>query len=259
MDYQTIILSVDGPVATITLNRPEALNALSPELVRDLSQAAGEVELRPEVKVLVIRGAGRAFCTGADLGAISQHLEDPPFLASYMKDLNAMFFKLEELPLPVIGVVHGYALAGGLELLLACDLVIAADDARIGDQHANYGLMPGGGSTQRLPRKLGHQKAMRLLMTGSWLSGKEAEEWGLVSWAVPPDKIDEELEAILGTLRGKSRQGLGWIKRTVQRGRDMSLRDGVALELESFVSYLTTSPDPREGLLAFKERRDPKF
>lgn len=259
MDYQTIIVSVDGPVATITLNRPEALNALNPELVRDLSQAAGEVERRPEVKALVIRGAGRAFCTGADLGSISQLLEDPPSLAGYMRDLNAMLFQLEELSLPVIAVVHGFALAGGLELMLACDLVIAADDARIGDQHANYGLMPGGGSTQRLPRKLGHQRAMRLLLTGSWLSGKEAEEWGLVSWAVPPDGLDEELEALLGSLRWKSKEGLGWIKRTVQRGRSMSLRDGVALEVESFVSYLTTSPDPREGLLAFTERRDPKF
>jgi enoyl-CoA hydratase/carnithine racemase len=259
MDYQAVILSVDGPVATITLNRPEALNALSPGLVRDLSQASGEMELRPEVKALVIRGAGRAFCTGADLGTISQHLDDPPSLASYVKDLNAMLFQLEELSLPVIGVVHGYALAAGLELLLACDLVIAAEDARIGDQHANYGLMPGGGSTQRLPRKLGHQRAMRLLMTGDWLSGKEAEEWGLVSWAVPPDRMDQKLEELLGTLRGKSREGLGWIKRTVQRGRNMSLRDGVALEVESFVSYLTTSPDPREGLLAFTERRDPKF
>ena len=259
MDYQTIIVSVDGPVATITLNRPEALNALNPELVRDLSQAAGEVERQPEVKALVIRGAGRAFCTGADLGSISQLLEDPSSLAGYMRDLNAMLFQLEELSLPVIAVVHGFALAGGLELMLACDLVIAADDARIGDQHANYGLMPGGGSTQRLPRKLGHQRAMRLLLTGSWLSGKEAEEWGLVSWAVPPDGLDEELEALLGSLRGKSKEGLGWIKRTVQRGRSMSLRDGVALEVESFVSYLTTSPDPREGLLAFTERRDPKF
>ena len=209
MEYDTIKLAVDGPVATLTLNRPDALNALSPRMVEELTLAVNEVEKQGGVKALVIRGEGRAFCAGADLDYLERAFEDYPLLNSYLTDLNAFFFRLEELPLPVIGLVHGFALAGGLELLLACDMVIAAEDARIGDQHANYGLMPGGGSTQRLPRKLGSQKAMELLLTGRWLSGKEAEGWGLVLRAVPADKLDEELEKLLSALQGQEQAGPG--------------------------------------------------
>lgn len=259
MDYETITLDLDGPVATLTLNRPDVLNAISPKLVGELGQAVTQVEDQPGVKALVIRGAGRAFCAGADLKFMGQAFDDYPLLAGWLKDINEVLFRLEELPMPVIAVVHGFALAGGLELLLACDLVIAAKDARIGDQHANFGLMPGGGSTQRLPRKLGTQKAMELLLTGRWLSGKEAEQWGLVLRAVPAEKLDEELESILAMLRDKSRPGLGWIKRTAQRGLGMSLRDGVAFEVQSFTQFVATSPHPREGIRAFTEKRQPKF
>jgi len=259
MDYETIKLVIDSPVTTLTLNRPDALNALSPQMVEELTHATDEVEKRAGVKALVIRGEGRAFCAGADLKYMEQAFDDHSLLSSYLKAVNAFLFRLEELPLPVIGVVHGFALAGGLELLLACDMVIAAEDAHIGDQHANYGLMPGGGSTQRLPRKLGPQKAMELLLTGRWLSGKEAEEWGLVLRAVPADKLEEELEKLLSTLRDKSRPGLGWIKQAALRGQNMSLRDGVAFEIHSFAQYVATSSHPKEGIQAFKERRQPRF
>jgi len=156
-------------------------------------------------------------------------------------------------------VVHGFALAGGLELLLACDLAIAAEDARIGDQHVNFGLIPGGGCTRRLPRRIGMQRAMELLTTGRWLSGTEAAAWGLVLRAVPADRLDSELETLLAALRVKSRPGLGWIKSVTRRGQDLPLRDGVALEGLAFVQYLTTSPHPKEGIQAFKEKRQPRF
>ena len=259
MDYETIVLDLDGPVATLTLNRPDVLNAISPELVEDLGRAITEVEDQPGAKALVIRGAGRAFCAGADLKFMGRAFDDYPVLARWLNDVNEVLFRLEELPMPVIAVVHGFALAGGLELLLACDLVIASEDARIGDQHANFGLMPGGGSTQRLPRKLGTQKAMELLLTGRWLSGKEAEQWGLVLRAVPAEKLDEELESILAMLRDKSRPGLGWIKRAAQRGLGMALRDGVAFEVQSFTQFVATSPHPKEGIQAFTEKRQPRF
>ena len=259
MDYGTIKVAVDGPVATLTLNRPDVLNALSPHMVEELTLAVIEVEKQAEVKALAIRGEGRAFCAGADLNALGGAFDDYPFLSGYLKDLNAFLFRLEELPVPVIGLVHGFALAGGLELLLTCDMVIATGDARIGDQHINYGLMPGGGSTQRLPRKLGPQRALELLLTGRWLSGKEAEEWGLVLRAVPTDQLDDELEKLLSALRDKSRPGLGWIKRAALQGQNLSLRDGVAFEVQSFVQFVATSSHPREGIQAFKERRQPKF
>ena len=166
MDYTTIIQAIDGPVATLTLNRPEALNALSPRMVDELADALDRLEGQDTVKVLVVRGSGRAFCAGADLLFMEGAFDDLPMLSSHLERVNRVFFRLEELPIPVIAVVQGFALAGGLELMLACDMVLAAEDARIGDQHANFGLMPGGGSTQRLPHKLGYQRAMCLLLTG---------------------------------------------------------------------------------------------
>ena len=259
MEYETIKLDVDGPVATLTLNRPDALNATTPQMVEELSKAVDQVEMNEEVKALVIRGEGRAFCAGADLNSLGDAFDNFPVLEAFLKEVNELFFHLEELPIPVIAVVHGYALAGGLELMLACDMCIAAEDARIGDQHINFALMPGAGSSQRLPRKLGTQRALELLLTGRWLSGKEAEQWGLVLRAVPADALDEELERLLSGLRDKSRHGLGWIKRTALRGLGMSLREGVALEGASFAQYVATSTHPKEGIQAFKERRKPVF
>ena len=129
----------------------------------------------------------------------------------------------------------------------------------MGDQHANFGLMPGGGSTQRLPRRVGMQRAMELLTTGRWLSGTEAVEWGLALRAVPADSLDDELEGLLVSLRDKSRTGLGWIKSITQRGKDLALADGLALEGSAFVQYFATSPHPRQGIQAFKEKRHPQF
>ena len=259
MTYDTIKLVVEGAAATIVLNRPDAVNALSPRMVKEIRNAVESLERLSTVKALVLRGAGRGFCAGADLKAMEAAFDDPPALDRYLWDFNDMLFQMEDLPVPVVAVVHGYALAGGLELLLACDLVIAAEDAVIGDQHVNFGLMPGGGSTQRLPRKLGERRAMELLFTGRWLSGKEAERWGLVTRAVPAGDLDEEVQALLDTLTGKSRDGLGWIKRAVSASRNTSIRDGVDFEVKAFARLVATSPDPREGIMAFREKRAPRF
>lgn len=259
MAYTNIKLHQENAVATIWLNRPGTLNALNPELLEEFSDAVDSIGKDESIKALVVRGAGRAFCAGADLIYFDTVLDDPARLTRYVQRLNSCLFQLEELPIPAIAVVHGFALAGGLELVLACDLAIATADARIGDQHTNFGLMPGGGSTQRLPRRIGMQRAMELLTTGRWLSGAEAEAWELVLRAVPADALDEELEKLLTPLRAKSRPGLGWIKSIARRGQDLPLRDGIALEGLAFVQYLTTSPHPREGIQAFKEKRQPRF
>ncbi len=259
MEYTNIKLERENAVATIRLNRPAALNALSPELLHEFSAAVAEVRDDQSLKALVVRGEGRAFCSGADLIAMDAALADQSRLSRYLDKVNACLFQLEELPVPVIAAVHGFVLAGGLELMLACDMAIAAEDARIGDQHVNFGLMPGGGSTQRLPSRIGMQRAMELLTTGRWLSGAEAAEWGLVLRAVPVEKLDQALEELLSPLRTKSRPGLGWIKSVTLRGRDLSLRDGVALESLAFAQYVATSTHPREGIQAFKEKRQPEF
>lgn len=260
MAYENILFEKRDRVAFVTLNRPQALNSLSPALVAELSQALAEVRADTSLKALVIQGAGKAFCAGADLKFFQEKgLSDLGALLTYVKEFNEFLFGLEELPLPVIAVVQGYALAGGLELAMACDIVLAAEDARIGDQHINFALMPGGGNTQRLPRKLGWPRAMALLLTGRWITGKEAEAWGLVYKAVPADKLEEELESLLSDLRSKSRHALGQIKRTALEGLNLPLSAAVRLEISAASCYLATSQDVREGLAAFLERRRPTF
>ena len=194
MQYSNIKLSKTDRVATMRLNRPDALNALSPELISELSHATREVSGDADLKALVVRGEGRGFCAGADLLYFDKVLDDLALLPDYVHNLNAALFALEELPIPTIAVVHGYALAGGMELMMACDMAIVADDARIGDQHANFGLIPGGGSTQRLPRRVGMPRAMELLTTGRWLSGAEAVagEAGPAALAIETDVADSQ-------------------------------------------------------------------
>ena len=259
MDYTNVKLTRENGVATIFLARPNALNALSPELIGDLSGALSVAAADESLKALVLRGEGRAFCAGADLAYFEEAFKDPAHLSGYLQRINNTLFQLENLPIPVIAVVHGFALAGGLELMMACDMVLASEDARIGDQHVNFGLIPGGGSTQRLPRHVGMQRAMELLTTGRWLSGAEAVEWGLALRAVPQDQLDAELEKLLDQIRTKSRPGLGWIKSITSRGKDLPIQDGVALETLAFVQYVATSTHPSEGIQAFKEKRSIQF
>ena len=259
MEYSNITLSVGDRIATLRLNRPDALNALSPELIGEFSDAVATVGGDSSIKAMVVRGEGRGFCAGADLLYFDQVFEDLSLLPDYVKDLNDVLFALEAMPIPTIAVVHGYALAGGMELMMACDMALVSDDARIGDQHANFGLIPGGGSTQRLPRRVGMPRAMELLTTGRWLSGKEAVDWGLALRSAPPESLEDELESLLDGLRGKSRVGLGLMKNLARRSQDLPLKDGVALEGATFTHVFATSSHPREGIQAFKEKRQPEF
>ena len=259
MQYANIILETANRVATLRLNRPDALNALNLELLSEFSDAVRAVGEDESVKALVIRGEGRAFCAGADLLFFDTVFDNISRLPPYVKLLNDCLFQLEDLPIPTIAVVHGFALAGGLELVLACDMTLAAEDARLGDQHANFGLMPGGGSTQRLPRRVGMQRAMELLTTGRWLSGSEAVAWGLALRAVPTESLEAELETLLLQLRDKSRTGLAWTKSIARQSQDLPLRAGIDREGMAFVQYFATSPHPQEGIRAFKEKRKPEF
>ena len=224
MQYGSIELEPGDRVATLRLNRPDALNALSPELLAEFRNAVAGVAADASIKALVVRGAGRGFCAGADLLFFDRVFDDLTLLPDYAANLNAAFFDLESLPIPTIAVVHGYALAGGLELMMACDMALVAEDARIGDQHANFGLIPGGGSSQRLPRRVGMPRALELLTTGRWLTGREAVDWGLALRAVPAESLDAELETRLAGLRAKSRTGLALMKSLARRSQDLPLR-----------------------------------
>ena len=259
MNYKTIIFKKADRIGYITLNRPETLNGITFEMMGEVNHAIADVRNDRQIKALVITGAGRSFSVGADINLLKGAFDKPVKMREFLETINQMLFNIERLPMPVIAVVNGIARAGGFELVLSCDMAIASDSAKIGDNHTNFGVMPGGGGTQRAPRKIGIQRASELIYTAKWLSGKEAVEYGIVLRSVPSDGLDEALEILLSGLRDKSRDCLGFIKKAIVEGAQLSLSDGVKLEIDSFLEYLESSPDMKEGFAAYNEKRKPSF
>ncbi len=255
---KVMLLSVEGSVATITLNRPEHLNALHPDSLELLEQYVGEIEENRAVRAVVLRSTGRAFCAGADLKALPRSAEDPGATERFLRRWYRAFNRLASCSKPTIVVVQGMALAGGLELLMCCDLAIAAEDAQIGDQHANFGLLAGGGGTQRLPRLIGERRAKWLLYSGEWITGTKAEEWGLINYAVPADKIDEKLNKMLAAITSKSPVGLSSTKYLVDRGLGVDLDTGLDMEVRIAAKHVY-SEDVQIGLDAFLNKKKPTF
>lgn len=246
-------------VAHLQLNRPHALNSLNPELLDSLEDALVEVSADRSVKALVLSGAGRAFCTGADLKAVIDLFDRWPDYVAFLYRLTDVCVALEQLPVPTIARVHGYALAGGLEMLLCCDMAVAADDARIGDQHSNVGLIAGAGGIPRLVRRLGKQRAMEILYTGRQLSGSEAADAGIVLRSVPPERLDAAVEELTDQLVHKSRDAASYLKRVVLAGADVPLATALNEERAALLEFFSTSPHPREGIRSFLEKRSPEF
>ncbi|MBI4307364.1 MAG: enoyl-CoA hydratase/isomerase family protein [Chloroflexi bacterium] len=259
MPYTMLTFERRDRVAWLTLNRPQAMNALHPDLVEEMHSALDEVSTDPTLRALVVSGGERAFCAGADLKFIQAALDDLGPFRAYVRRLNDALFRLEALPIPVIAAVRGFALAGGLELLLACDYVLAAENAQIGDQHLNFALLPGAGSSQRLPRRTGLQRALYLITTGVRLSGKEAQEWGIVLRAAPEGDLDAEVERVLDLLRSKSRDALAAAMRAVRGGLEMPLRQAIEYEGQTMLAYMEASSDVRRGLQAFLAKRPVSF
>lgn len=254
-----IIYTADKGVAEIQLNRPEALNSLNFALLDEFDAALDAVSADTSVKALVLSGAGRAFCTGADLKSVIALFDEWPRYIDYLYRLTAVFGKVETLPIPTIARIHGYALAGGLELILCCDLAIAAETALIGDQHANVGLIAGAGGIPRLVRRIGKQKALSLLYTGARVTGAEAERLGIVLSAVPAEELTASVGELTAALTNKSRTGLSYTKRVVAAGTDVPLTTALNEERAALLEYFSSSPHPREGITAFLEKRDPNF
>lgn len=196
---------------------------------------------------------------GADINVIEAGLADPRELRRFLEGLGVMLQRIEALDLPTIAAVNGLTRAGGFELLLACDIAIATDEAKIGDYHTPFGAMPGGGATQRAPRRVGVQRAFELIYTGRWLTGKEAEEYGIVLKSVPATALSETIDDLVGQLKDKSRDCLGYVKRAMREGLDLPLADGLRLEMDLLMEYLESSPDFREGVSAYREGRSPRF
>lgn len=254
-----VILEIQASVATVRLNRPEAMNSLNHLALDGLESAMAKIESDRSVKAVVVEGDERAFSTGADLKTVSALMDTWPEYVRYVHRIAEVFARIERCPVPTIAKVRGYALAGGLELLLCCDMAVSAEDARIGDQHANFGLIAGGGGIPRLIRRIGAQKALEILYTGRWLSGKEAERYGIVLSAVPSTQLDHEVEKLTSSLVKKSRTSFTYMKRVAKAAVDVPLETALAAEIAALLEYFGTSPDPRRGIQAFLAKETPEF
>jgi enoyl-CoA hydratase len=256
MAYQCIIYEKKEAVAKIILNRPEVLNAFNRQMLREILQALEDAEKDNKIRVVVITGRGRAFCVGLDLKFAREELKS----SKDHQDITRLgdLRRIENLSKPVIAAVNGLCLAGGFEIMLAADLVIAAEDAQIGDQHMRYGLFGAGGSPYRLPLIIGIRKAKEIIFTGKWLSGKEAEQIGLVNLAVPPGKLESATDELAAELAEKSpvamRISKAFINRAVQVDGDMRIEFAI---MSAIVN--NSSEDYQEGIRAFNEKRKPVF
>src|SRR6185295_4908150 len=258
LDFETITYAADGGVARITLNRPDRLNAISPALLHDLDRACAVVEGDADARAVTLTAAGRAFCAGADLIAVRELSPDPERWGAFMRLWHRVFDRIEALPVPVIAGVHGLALAGGLELVLVADLVVADEAARLGDQHANFGLVAGGGGSQRLPRVIGARRAKELMLLGGWLAAPEALAWGLVNRVVPAGTVTAVVEEMAAALAAGSGSANRTVKALVARAFDTELAEGLELERRLVAEHMR-SADAAEGLRAFAEKRKPVF
>lgn len=254
-----VVVEVDGPVVRATIDRPVARNAIN-EAVVDGLEAALDVAEAARAKAVVLRGAGGTFCAGADLKLVQTLVGDRDLMAGYVTRLANITERLESGPFVSVAVVEGFALAGGCELLLACDISVAATDARIGDRHLEYGLAPGAGGSVRLVRTLPKAQARYLLLTGQAITGTQAAEWGLVTLAVPPEDLDATAEQIVDRLASRSGEALRAVKAMVTAaGPERPVNEAMLAEREIFVDFISTSPDVKEGLSAFAEGRAPSF
>jgi enoyl-CoA hydratase len=259
MAYEAIISEKKGGVAKIILNRPETLNALNRAMVSEIGQALHEAEIDAGVRVVVIAGAGGAFCSGADLKFAAEELNTSQAEQEFFRYANeVMLRRIERMPKPVIAAVNGYALAGGFELLTVVDLVVAAEDAVIGDRHMKHGLLAAGGAPYRLPLLIGMRKAKELMFTGKTITGKEAQELGLVNRAVPADQLDNAVEALAVELSEASPVAMAITKRLINDSALVDIEARLELVLMSFLVG-ANSEDLNEGLRAFNEKRRPVF
>ncbi len=258
--FSTLRFERRGAGAWIILDRPEVLNSVNPAMVADLDRALELVERDPAVRCVVVTGEGRAFSVGGDLKAAAELAAEQGDAATdrFLEAISRVLSRLEALPVPVIAAVNGFALAGGLEIVLCCDLVVAAENARFGDAHARYGLLPGGGGSVRLPRKLGANRAKYLMFTATQVTAARMMEWGLVAEVVPAAALAGRVEALVADLAGKSPLALKRMKRMIDDGLEQPLDQ--ALRLEQTVCALhNLSHDRNEGLAAFNEKREPRF
>jgi enoyl-CoA hydratase len=255
--FENLLVARDGAVETVTINRPKALNTLNPATVSDLLDYCATVRQDRTLRCLVLTGAGeRAFVAGADIAAMATM--SPLEGYAFARLGQRLMHELEELPIPVIAAVNGFALGGGLELALACDFIVASATAKFGQPEINLGIIPGFGGTQRLARCIGVSAARALIYTGDVIRAEEAQRLGLVHRVVPAGELSAEAQKLAATLASKAPVALQRAKAAINVGADVDLQAGCRYEAEAFAATLS-SDDRTEGMRAFLEKRPAAF
>ena len=255
MAFEAIIVDIEDHVALIRLNRPDALNALNDQLLKELAQAVTDAQKNDKVRCIVLTGSEKAFAAGADIKMMSEKSFTDVFTENLFVD---EIQTVERVRKPIIAAVSGYALGGGCELAMLCDFIIASDTAKFGQPEINLGVMAGIGGTQRLTRAIGKAKAMDMNLTGRFMDAEEAERSGLVSRVVPCKKLMEEAMGAATKIAEKSILATMAIKESVNRSFETTLQEGLLFERRVFHSLFATE-DQKEGMAAFSEKREPQF
>src|SRR5256885_16894647 len=255
MAYENILVETRGRVGLATLNRPKALNALNDALMNELGDALARFDADAGIGAIIVTGSDKAFAAGADIGA----MKDSAYMDVYKGEyITRNWERVKSVRKPIIAAVAGYALGGGCELAMMCDIIIAADTAKCGRPEIKLGLIPGAGGTQRLPRAVGKAKAMDLVLTGRMMDAAEAERSGLVSRVVAADKLIDEALACAAQIAEYSLPSVMMAKQAVNRAYESPLAEGMLFERRLFHSLFATG-DQKEGMAAFVEKRKPKF
>ena len=252
MEYQDIIIEQQGAITIITLNRPASLNALTPLMIRELKNALKIISADNNCKVLILKGSGRAFSAGVDLKAMNESLVGGQFTSyEIIQEGNEIAQLLRAMPQPAIVQVHGHCYTGATELMMFFDLIVASEDAKIGDTHAKWGIMPTWGMTQRLPRLVGIMKAKELSFTCKPITGKEAERIGLVNRAVPLEELDKTVLELANEILQNSAQTIAALKHLYNEGIHTTLEEGLKIETD----YKVQITDRTEFLRAFEKNK----
>ena len=254
MNDQLVLVERDPPIAVVLLNRPKQLNALSDDLMEELVRTLTELDQDDDIRCIVLGGSDRAFAAGADIGALA---ETTPYEAA-TSDRLARWDSIRKVGKPIVAAVSGFCLGGGCELAMLCDLIVASETAQFGQPEINLGLMPGAGGTQRLTRAVGKALAMDVILSGRFLTAREAQSAGLVARVVEPEAWLEESKRLARTIGEKSPLALRLAKQAVNRAFESSLQLGVEYERQAFSIALGTG-DAHEGMAAFLEKRKPEF
>lgn len=234
MPYETILYETRDEIGRITLNRPAAMNAITPGMLKEIKEAVTAAGNDPSIRAVVLTGAGKAFCAGVDLKALGDRKIENGKVGDILDiPARALVEAIRSAPKPVIALVNGFCFTGALEIMLACDIVIALETAKIGDTHAKWALRPTWGMSARLPRRVGYLKAKEMSFTADAVSGREAERIGLVNMAVAPEKLEETLQALIAKIKANSAESISAYKELYNRNESLSLEQSLALEFES--------------------------